>query len=209
MSGMRAELSIDDLAGCPVTAASSSADEAIGGVSWAGDGDETVEQFVASEPPDMEDCEEVFAYDDRSVYEFRRDAADPCFCETVERHLGPVADVRATDGTLHVTVHATDVAALRSLVSTLSEEFGDVSLEYLVRTGEGDEETPVVPVDLGRLTDRQQEVITTAHEMGYFAYPREANATAVSEALGIEPSTFSEHLAVAQSKLLGELLDRS
>ncbi len=209
MSGLRAELSIDDLDGCPVAAASAAVPDPIGGVNWADAGDETVEQFVASEDPDHADCDEVFAYDDSAVYEFSRDAEAPCFCETVERHLGPVADVQAHDGTLHVTVHATDVASLRDLLSRLTDRYGAVSLEYLVRTGEGKGDAPVVPVDLGHLTDRQREVLRTAHDMGYFEYPRDSNATAVSAALDIEPSTFSEHLAAAQGKLMDQLLDRS
>jgi predicted DNA binding protein len=59
-----------------------------------------------------------------------------------------------------------------------------------------------------RLTDRQREVLRTAHEMGYFEYPRGANAGEVATALDIEPSTFTEHLNAAQSKLLDELLVR-
>lgn len=206
MTGVRAELAIDDLAGCPV--ASASADEPVRGVNWAETADGTVEQFSTTGEPADDDSEAVFDYDDLTVFEFTRDDADPCFCETVERHLGPVADVHAEDGTLHVTVHATDVAKLRSLVGTLSDEYGPVRLEYLVRTRSSDGDAPVVPVDLGRLTDRQREVVGTAYEMGYFDYPRTSNATEVSAALDIEPSTFSEHLAAAQSKLLGDLLER-
>jgi hypothetical protein len=64
-----------------------------------------------------------------------------------------------------------------------------------------------VPVDLERLTDRQREVVETAYRMGYFEYPRETNASGVAAELGIEPSTLAEHLAAAQSKLLGAVLD--
>jgi len=42
--------------------------------------------------------------------------------------------------------------------------------------------------------------------MGYFERPRDANAGAVAEALDIAPSTFAEHLAAAQRKLLDEAL---
>lgn len=206
MTGVRAELAVDDLAGCPV--ASASADEPVRDVTWAETANGTVEQFATTGEPGDGDGEPVFAYDDLTVFEFTRDDAEPCFCEAVERHLGPLTDVHAEDGTLHVTVHATDVANLRSLVGRLSEEYGPVRLEYLVRTRSGEGDAPVVPVDLGRLTDRQREVVATAYEMGYFEYPRTSNGTEVSAALDIEPSTFSEHLAAAQSKLLEDLLDR-
>jgi hypothetical protein len=61
-------------------------------------------------------------------------------------------------------------------------------------------------VDRERLTDRQREVLETAYRMGYFEYPRSANATEVAEELGIGLSTLAEHLAAAQEKLLAELL---
>ncbi|MFW6000412.1 MAG: helix-turn-helix domain-containing protein, partial [Halorubrum sp.] len=56
------------------------------------------------------------------------------------------------------------------------------------------------------LTDRQCEVLRTAYRMGYFERPRDANASEVADALDISPSTFAEHLATAQRKLLEEAL---
>lgn len=207
MSGIRAELAIDDLEDCPVSRASAGTDGPVREVRWSASTGRAVEQFELAGELENGEFDEVFAYGDRTVYEFERDSDVPCFCETVEAALGPVTDVVARDGTLHVTVHAGDVDGLRDLVVDLSERFGDVRLEYLVQTGAGGG-SEVIPVDLDRLTDRQREVLLTAHEMGYFEYPRESNATAVAAALGIEPSTFSEHLAVAQGKLFGELLDQ-
>ena len=55
------------------------------------------------------------------------------------------------------------------------------------------------------LTDPQREALRTAYEMGYFEYPRDANASEVAAALDIQRSTFTEHLNAAQSKLLDEL----
>ncbi|MEF8843240.1 MAG: helix-turn-helix domain-containing protein [Haloarculaceae archaeon] len=72
--------------------------------------------------------------------------------------------------------------------------------------GEGGTDADPTLVDRGRLTDRQREVLRTAYRMGYFEYPRSANATEVAETLGIGLSTLAEHLAAAQAKLLDELL---
>jgi len=63
-----------------------------------------------------------------------------------------------------------------------------------------------VLVDRGKLTERQLEVLDTAYEMGYFERSRRTNATAVAAALDIDPSTFREHLAAAESKLLEDVL---
>jgi hypothetical protein len=73
-------------------------------------------------------------------------------------------------------------------------------------SADGDGERDLVPVDRGRLTERQAEVLSTAYEMGYFEYPRDSNATEVAAELGIRPSTFTEHLSAAQSKLLEDLV---
>lgn len=207
MSGIRAEIAVDRPPGCPVAAASEDGGP-IDDVTWAETADGTIEQFTVRGQAADEDHDEVFTYGQRTVNEFRRDGPEPCFCEVVETRFGPVADVQAREGTLRVTVHAGEVSSLRSLIADLSDRFSSVRLEYLVQTSD-DETGAVVPVDVDRLTDRQREVIATAYRSGYFEYPRESNATAVASELGIEPSTFSEHLAAAQSKLLGDVLEEA
>jgi len=209
MSGVRAELVFERPGDCPVAEASAGTTGSLREVSWASESDGTVtEQFTACEDADVETGEEVFDYGSRQVYEFERDSAEPCICEIIEGSLGPVTEARAEDGNLHVTLHANDMARLRKLLRKLNERYGDVRIEYLVQGRETVEESELVPVDMRRLTDRQREVLDTAHEMGYFPYPRDANASEVAAALDIQPSTFTEHLNAAQSKLLDELLLR-
>jgi hypothetical protein len=50
-------------------------------------------------------------------------------------------------------------------------------------------------------------VLETAHRLGYFERPKGANAGEVADALDISRSTFTEHLAAAQTKLLDAILD--
>lgn len=83
--------------------------------------------------------------------------------------------------------------------------------ESFGQSEEVDEEATSEPetiarVDRDKLTDRQLEVIETAYDMGYYEYPRGANASEVAEALDICPSTLAEHLAAAQTKLLEDVL---
>jgi predicted DNA binding protein len=207
MEGIRAEVVLEGPAACPVAQASVEVDGTLRDISWTDVNDGTVtEQVIAEETPDIEGAREVFDYGSRAVYEFERDHDHPCACEFVEATTGPVTEVQSRDGNLHLTLHVGDVEQLRTAIAGLREEFGPVSVEYLVRgRDESDDDAAIVPVDLERLTARQREVLETAHEMGYFAYPRDSNAQEVAGSLGIEPSTFAEHLAAAQSKLLTEL----
>lgn len=52
------------------------------------------------------------------------------------------------------------------------------------------------------LTDRQLEVLLTAFGSGYFERPRRRSATELSGELGISQATFSQHLRIAQEKVL-------
>lgn len=208
MTGVRTELVFERAEGCPVAAASADVPGPVTDINWTNTEDGTVtEQVTVTGETDVEEFEQVFDYGARTVYEFDRGKTDPCVCEHIQTELGPVTDVHARGGDLHVTIHAGDVNGLRDLIMDLRERFGDVSVEYLVRSVETSEDTELVPVDVRKLTDRQREVLSTAHEMGYFEYPREANASEVADRLDIQPSTFAEHLAAAQGKLMEELLD--
>lgn len=231
MSGIRAELVFETPGSCPVAELSADADGPLTEISWTGgDGATAAEQFtgepgvaqVTGEPGSKqateeqgaeqvtdehgaEGVEEVFDYGAQSVYQFDRETETPCICEYLESRLGPVAETYALDGDLHVTFHAGRMHNLREVLRECKEQFGDVRVEYLVRGRESEDDSEIIPVDVRRLTERQREVLRTAYEMGYFEYPRGANAGEVAEELGIRPSTFTEHINAAQSKILDEL----
>lgn len=57
-----------------------------------------------------------------------------------------------------------------------------------------------------RLTQRQQEVLQTAFEAGYYGRTRSTTGERLAEELGISQATLSEHLRVAERKLISILL---
>lgn len=212
------ELVIRSPGACPVAETAETAEATVCDVTWNGSPTEggknssgVTEQFSIedSDPEVPEGVEAVFEDESGGVYEVSR-TLDDCVCERIQDIGHPVSDVRADDEGLHVTLHLPDGGALRTIVDDLREAFENVEIETIARngTGSGDSDE-IVPVDRGRLTERQQEVLETAHAMGYFTYPREANATEVAETLDICPSTFAEHLAAAQSKIVEEVLGQT
>ncbi|QSG11554.1 Signal transduction regulator [Halapricum desulfuricans] len=69
-------------------------------------------------------------------------------------------------------------------------------------------EEPVVsslPGVFESLTDRQREVVSVAHQRGFFAWPRESSGEAVAEALGIAPATFHEHVRAVEQRVFEAL----
>lgn len=213
--GIRAEVSVDAPTGCPTTEVvartGASTDDVTRAVS--ADGDRVVEEFLLADPVGVEldgfetTFEPVFDYGDHVTYRFERARDVACPCETVDDHGCPVVDISVRADELHIAFHANDMPTLQSVVGDLRERYPSLDVRRLLRS-EGDASGHnLVFVDRNRLTDRQLEVLETAHEMGYFAHPKGANAGQVADALDVTRSTFTEHLAAAQSKLLDAVLD--
>jgi predicted DNA binding protein len=52
------------------------------------------------------------------------------------------------------------------------------------------------------LTGRQKEILATAISLGYYDFPRKISLTALSDKVGIRPSTLSEVLRSAERKII-------
>ncbi|WP_254839769.1 helix-turn-helix domain-containing protein [Natronomonas marina] len=212
--GIRAEVNVDPAGTCPVVETSIAAGAPAHSVSKAvpaGDPERVTEEFTieSDDPVTGTDVElsSVFEYGAATVYRFTRERGRGCPCELVERFDAPLADVRARKGSLRLVFHAADMAELQGIMGALQEAFPTVDVQRLLRSEHERPGDDLLFVDRGELTDRQQEVLETAHGMGYFDHPKGANAGEVADELDISRSTFAEHISAAQSKLFDAVLD--
>jgi hypothetical protein len=212
-AGIRAKLRIGDLHSCPIARVSSEGVECYNvSKRVEPESGRVTEEFATDANGDLEGqdgLEPVFTYGEKSVYRFQREFADDCACETIEQFDCPIVDVQASDGDLSMVFHAPSMDKLRDAVTALREKYDNVDVQRLVSSKGEDGSDDLVFVDRGELTQRQREVLEIAFEMGYFDHPKGANAGEVAEELGITTSTFTEHLAAAQSKLLSAILEGS
>lgn len=213
MTGFRATVVIADPAECPVADVSARADEPVDSVSRSSqktaDGT-VVEEFGVAADASVDtgtdvELTPVQSNDSEAIYRFERDGGADCACEVVEGTGTPVSSVRAQDGALLVSFRTIELTEVAEIVDELRATFDGVIVEQLSQDHEDRSADPVI-VDRDRLTARQREILEAAHEMGYFDYPKGANATDVAETLGVARSTFTEHLAAAQTKLMDEIL---
>lgn len=220
MTGFRATVVVDEPTGCPVASVSATTEEPIDGVSRTRsrtDGGLVVEEFSADASADVDDCDverpgdveftPMQSFETETVYRFERDADVECACEVVEDLGTPVTSVRAQGGSLLLSFRTSDLDGISEIVDALRDRFDGVIVEDLSQT-QGDDSSDPVVVDRDVLTERQREIVETAHELGYFSYPKGANATDVAAELGIARSTFTEHLAAAQTKLMDAVLEK-
>lgn len=208
-SGIHVQLAVSDADGCPVSSVSEEAE--IESLTVDRHATRTTTEVVGELTVDHADDErtepdgtkEVFADDTKSVYRYTH--GDECPCQRLPNHGCPVRTLRAESGRLLVSFIAPDRETLRGVVADLRSCCGSVAVNHLTQSG-GTTEPSLLSVDRTAFTDRQYEALETAHEMGYFESPKGATAEEVASEIGIAAPTFLEHLSVAQTKLLDQLL---
>ena len=210
-SGIRATVSFSNPGNCPIAAVSQTTETAIEQVSTSAalsDSAGSVTEFLATGAvPERDDVRAVFDYGNATLYRITHEGTEQCPCECLGRFGCPVHRYVAEDGALTLVFHAEEFETLQDVMGVFREQYGPVDVQRLLQPPLDGTPEERVFVNRGRLTDRQHEVLTTAHRMGYFERPKEANATEVAAELGIAQSTFTEHLMAAQRKLLPYILD--
>lgn len=207
--GIRATVEFSPPAPCAIAELSARVDSIVDAV-WTSvppNGTASVTEFLieADRPP--AGPEHVMSIGDRHLLRHAHGDGVSCPCECLGQFGCAVQRYVARSGRLRLVFNAADFEELQSVVGALREHFPDVDVRRLVRSPGPEESRDPVYVDRGKLTERQLEVLQTAYRMGYFERPRRANGTEVAESLGVDPSTFSEHLASAERKLLGDALE--
>lgn len=210
LPGIRATVEFKKLDLCPLVEHSASAEAAIESVAVnvrPTDRAPAVTEFSMDAEYEPDDgLTPIFSHGSTRRYRYVHDDGVTCPCECLGQHGCPVARYSARGGTLTLVFYADGYEQLQDVIADLRERFPDVDIKRFVRSPAGERTQDRVFVDRSKLTSRQLQVLETAYEMGYFERPRKANATEVAAALDINPSTFSEHLAAAETKILRDLL---
>ena len=142
---------------------------------------------------------------------------DPRFAATVTAPTLPgrladygaeVESLRADPDGVDVTLTLPQSADVRLLIEALEKQYREVELRAR-REGNSPGETPetLSASVTDRLTDRQQEVVRTAHLSGYFEWPRASTGEEVAETLDITQPTFNRHLRTTERTLFSLLFD--
>ena len=210
--GIRATVRFGTPAGCPIAELSAASETVVDTVatSVAVPGDAgSATDFLVEEPnvPGGGDAEPIFSYGSKNLFRLDHDGDVACPCECLGQFGCAIERYVAEGGDLTIAFHAADFDELQAVIADCRDRFDSVDVRRLVRSPAGDTRRDAVFVDRSRLTPRQLEVLRTAYRLGYFERPRKANATEVAEALGIDPSTLTEHMTVALSKVLDDLLE--
>ena len=211
-AGIRATVEFPQAVPCPIAAAARETGSVIDRV-WSsvtpnGEATSVSEFLVSAEaPPSMDGLTPVLSLGRTHLLRAEHGDGPGCPCQLLGRHGCAVQQYSVRPESLRLVFHAVDYPELQAVVNDLLERFPAADVKRLLRDPDSGTGGDVVPVDRGRLTDRQLQVLQTAYRMGYFDRPRAANATEVADELDIDGSTFSEHLRAAEGKVLADLLE--
>lgn len=192
---MRARVVVEEPTGCPLVELGDDADT-VSVMSYAGD---TGEAFVEGDSENGE----LFEYAEGSVVRYTRPS--DCVCGRIESVGIPVAKRRVRNEKLELVFHASDPEQLRTALTRLRDS-ADVWLRQLIESEWVLDPTEVSTVDLRALTDRQTEVLRTAHEAGHFDRPRTASVGDLAAELNVSSSTVTQHLDAALRKMLDQIV---
>jgi predicted DNA binding protein len=211
-SGIRATVTIESPEHCPVAAFSRQTGTTINQVSTSVATDReagSTTEFLADTDADVDGAitGPVFSYGETNLYRRTHHDGDQCPCECLGSFGCPIHRYVAEDGNLTLVFHAADFEQLQAVMDEFRERFPGVGVQSLLQPPLRGTPEERVFVNRGKLTDRQNEVLRTAYEMGYFERPKGANATEIAETLGITQSTLTEHLVAAQRKIFEDVLE--
>ena len=111
--------------------------------------------------------------------------------------------LRYREGRATVTGAVVGFEVLQGVLATAGETVG-MRLTRVYPLGSEDEDAVAAGWDL---TPAQEQAVRTALAMGYFSLPREADAAAVADELGISKSAFLERLRRAERTLFDHVFD--
>ena len=170
--------------------------------------DVAFEQFVAvaTESTMVEDVSIIRVDEESALVELHL-PVEPLATGLADRGV-VLADLESDPSGSRAIMVAPSTVDARSVVETIETMFPDS--EFLARRERsrppgGERETRQRL--LGRLTDRQREVLQTAYHGGYFESPRTTTGEDLATALGVSSPAFHGHLRSLQRKLFASLLE--
>ncbi|WP_435196556.1 helix-turn-helix domain-containing protein [Natronomonas sp. EA1] len=138
----------------------------------------------------------------------RERLADPIEGYLADHGCLSLPPLRYVEGTKVVRVLALDPEALTAFYRDLATDV-HVTVESKRRLTAATPSTPLLSLEavLPRLSPRQHEVFTVAHERGYYDLPRGTTTAEIAEAVGVERRTAEHHLRRAEKKLADALVE--
>ncbi|WP_335998941.1 PAS domain S-box protein [Halorientalis halophila] len=144
---------------------------------------------------------------DRAAGVYEIEFADQTVLNTLLEHGGQPRDLTVDADGMVLVVDVSHEIQVRELIEAIRGTYPTVELVARKDVTRELQSAEQLRGDvLGDLTDRQREVLTTAHLSGYFERPRESTGQDIADSLDISQPAVNRHLRVAQRTVFDWLL---
>lgn len=200
--GVYAEISFADPPGCPVGDASTDVELFV--VDRTSTADET--RVTAFSPTEEfhDEYRWICRTSNGTLYRFVDTEPEPCPCDLCDDFERTYTTIHAHESVLNVGVYAPGRERLERLVDRCRSMTSSIRVHRLVDTRSVTYSTPRQGTT-DALTERQNEVLSTAYDIGYYSSPRRSNLNDVAERLDIHYSTVRQHLVAAEEKIIADV----
>ena len=128
---------------------------------------------------------------------------------------GDLREARIENGDYYMTFQLPPNVDVREVIETTRANYPPVEMvtrRQVSRSGRTEREVGKAGGSLERafeqeLTDRQRAALLAGYYSGFFDWPRDSSGEDVAESLDVSPSTFHQHVRIAERKLLEAVLD--
>ncbi|WP_192498366.1 bacterio-opsin activator domain-containing protein [Halorussus halophilus] len=156
----------------------------------------------------VSDITHLSTWEESSRSLFEAVLTDESLTATIFAHGGVPTTIEVDDDAIDLTVELPADGDARSFVAMLDDRLPNVELLAQREFERPHRTRNSFHAELdAELTDRQQEVLKTAHFSGYFQSPRNRTGEEIGRSLDISQPTFNNHLRVAQRKLFDLLFE--
>ncbi|MGM0398780.1 MAG: bacterio-opsin activator domain-containing protein [Halobacteriota archaeon] len=134
--------------------------------------------------------------------------ADPPVLAAIASVGGDVRRATFDDGDYYLQIHLPTTVDVRQVVDAVTDAYPRMEMvtqRNLKHNHRSDH--PLRGVVLEELTDRQQATIEAAYHAGFFEWPRSTSGQDLAASMGVDPSTFHQHLRKAERTVIAEALE--
>lgn len=160
--------------------------------------------------PDIDEVTILGRQDGETRFEQRM--SEPPVISQVAAQGGDVRSATIEEGDYYLTVHLPPNVDVRDVIETAEAVYPPIEMvtrRQVSRSSGGDPNQRKLDVGhpfLADLSDRQRAAVLAAYHSGFFEWPRESSGEDVADSLDVSPSTFHQHVRIAEKKLLESVL---
>jgi predicted DNA binding protein len=163
---------------------------------------------VAGAFPAIRHLEPIHEYDEATLWEFGM--AEASLTTALAERGATLRSISVADGAAEITIELPTESETREIVALVRERYPETTIAAHRQRERPPRSRRDFVADLeDSLTERQLTALRKAHVSGYYEWSRSVTGEDLADSMGIDRSTYHQHLRAAERKLVEAFFERS